>query len=57
LNYLGVEMAEVVVFVNGGGGELVGNKFICLGEVANVVGKVARDVEWVKSYCPIDDNW
>jgi hypothetical protein len=37
LNYLGVKVTRICVFVDGGGGEVVGNQFVGVGEVANFV--------------------
>jgi hypothetical protein len=37
LHDLGVEVTGIVVFVDGGGGEVIGNQFVGVGEVANFV--------------------
>jgi hypothetical protein len=42
LDYLGVEITRICIFVDSGGGEVVGNQFVGLGEIANFVIAVSE---------------
>jgi hypothetical protein len=37
LNYLRIEVTRILVFVDSGGGEVVGNQFVSLSQIANFV--------------------